>query len=257
MIAHEIGDAGLKYLKSILKIGDHLANALLQEPLSDGSCYVYLPDSVDPRKLSLEHGGLSQFEFEENLGTPVRLLISEYLFQPKSIFVMELQSVDRAIARTLYADNSFRTFTFGPSNHKLRDLEGNELHDIVGAYGYIRHGDESVTRIRELLADRRPFWAVGALTTIDLDSLPANRQECDSKLFIDLARNTQYIVGSAYDDEGVDSLVASTTRAAKVIAQLGLLQRQTHTCSGTDIEFRHRIPSRLFDYPSPHGANKR
>jgi hypothetical protein len=200
---YELGEAGFSYLDLLLRRGDHLAYALLRESLANGELITYIPDAIDPNSLSLQDGGLSKTPSDEDIGVPLRGLIARHMLCFQSVFVVELNSLeDPATIRKLYSGYGFRWFTFAPSYHRTISSEGKQIANLLGVYGVLAQGDSNEARIRELIGERRPFAAVGVLSFLATDALPTNGEECGSELFAQLAANAQYILGTAYDDEG-------------------------------------------------------
>ncbi len=172
-------------------------------PFPKAGLYTFLPDLADPKKVSLIEGGFSGFVSVENLDGPIELLISEHLKTQENIFLMEVDSTTREAASRLYFDKPFSFFVSAPSTHTFYDAARRPTEERgVGVYGYVREVDEEMGNVKKLILDCRPFGAIGVLSSVPTTGLPPDGEDCDPRVFKELAASTQYILGTAYDDEG-------------------------------------------------------
>ena len=198
MKAYKLIETGIEYLREALAAGDQFAYELLTLPLESGEILTVLPNEARLDQVSLRQGRLSKFDTGKNKSPLVELTVS-YLSSMESAFVLELDSLPLDDAERLYSKQVFSTFVLQSSFFELRTYEGNKIDGVVGVYGYVESSKWTEDVVSELVLNRRPFGAIGALTTTELGiQNPGNARTVLKRIF----DQTQTIIAFAFDDEG-------------------------------------------------------
>jgi hypothetical protein len=188
MKTYELGAVGLAFLESLLDRGDQVAEAVRSEKLAQGRMFTFMPDSADPKKVSLIEGS-REFCSDDNSNLPIKLIIAEHLQGSNKVFVMELDSTTREAAFRLYAGKTFQFFISAAHYHTFVNGEGQAAQEeLVGVYGYVRRPDEDFENVQDLILYRRAFGAIGILSCAA--ELPSNGGVCDPAILTEVAANT-------------------------------------------------------------------
>lgn len=160
----ELHQEGLRFVRSVLQGGDHLAQAMLRTlPLEEGRVFTFLPDEVDPDLISLEQGGLSQFDYDDDLKAPLIGLISGFLQSfPDNMAVIEATSLlpQQLLGWAAHVPAGSRYFTTESTARKSSDV------GMIGVYGFMGAGQADAASLDDFIDEAFPFRQVGALTSV-------------------------------------------------------------------------------------------
>jgi hypothetical protein len=196
---------GFEFLKSALTTGDYLAESLETLPLDQGLLYTFLPDSVDPSKLDLRHGGLGQLQYDEDLQAPVDALIFRFLADSSAnVAIIEAASVERNKLPDWLATApaGFKYFTLNRTRRRAQSPETKEEIPLIGIYGFLGKDQATPEYIRNFIDEAFPFQKVGVLTSIPKDISLTSGQEITPEWLKRIAPKTQHIFVTAYDGSG-------------------------------------------------------
>lgn len=196
----EFGSEALGYLKDRLAHGRQLAKELLHLPLEGGLLFTYLPEGVDReaagRFEAAGPGAGSEMEIEQHIAD----FASAYLEpSPKACAVFE-----HALAN--------------PTDAFLSAQSGDVVffHNTDVYYLATRDGPPVLQALRRA---KTAYLCVGALTAVAGVPAIRNRLHVSGEAIAALARNTNYILVSAYDLEGY--LIWSREQAPADAAHIG------------------------------------
>jgi hypothetical protein len=199
LVTTDLGEDGIEYLRALFKSGAHLAKALANKRVESGHVWTWLPQGQTQKTVNLFTGWPAP-ENPENPGKPMIELILRYLRKPNSLVVWELGQFSHTVADVFDAE-AVKYFTAVESNeHELQTGE-SPAPNVVQVYGYVDGAEATKERIQQLLSDRKPFGSLGVLSTIRGEPL-CNREAYDPQIFVQIAAETQFILNSAFDDEG-------------------------------------------------------
>lgn len=195
-----LGSSGLEYLQSVLRTGDYLATYLAGLPFAGGQTFTWAPDEVQPSEISLVDGGLSRFDFCEDLWSPVIDMVDEFLRRsPQNLAIVESAGVSPQIQPSALASvyPALRFITLDTSRHKA---EGTPQR---GVYRYLTGTESSPENVSTLIDAAYPFHPVLALTSVeDMENI-ASGKLVDKGTLRALALRAQTVVVGAYDGDGV------------------------------------------------------
>jgi hypothetical protein len=202
----KVQESARAFVKKSLDNGDYFAAALLETlPLDEGTLWTFIPDNVDLSDLSLKEGGLSKFDYTENLSQPVVDLINRFLkLSPDNICVIESTSLPAEMLGSWLVPRpkGFKYITTTETTRSATDVNTGEKLQQIGVYGFAMAPDAVREYIEEFVDQTFPFQEIGALTSLGGGEPPISGSLVKTEWLNALASRTQYIFVGAFDGSG-------------------------------------------------------
>lgn len=193
----KLGNSAFAYIRRQLSIGDVVSTMLLDLPLEAGETRVLLPSLVDPQRLSFEHGGLSRFNFDDDLRQPLIELVSDFLAESSlNIIVFEAPACRPDTKPGFTGEVSY--FTHFPSAHWIHNPATGETAQAQAVLSYLTGKNfSSMNQVERLFEVAREYPTIGIMSSL---SDCVSESSLGHSLRI-LVQRTNHILVGVYDEQ--------------------------------------------------------